>query len=105
MQLNKFTIVCALVATVATASLAAAATIAGQPVSVVHVPQGGEPVAAEIASDGVIHLLYNLGDIPYYVKSSDRGATFTTPLPVVNQEARKQGLKFDSWSVAVGQAG
>ena len=74
--------------------------------SVVHVPQGGgEPVAAQFAPDGTIHLLYNLGDIPYYVKSSDGGAKFTTPLPVVNQEARKQGLKFDAWSVAVGKAG
>jgi hypothetical protein len=108
MQLNKFTMVWALVANAAVAAPMEAATIAGttQPVSVVHVPQGGgEPVAAQFAPDGTIHLLYNLGDIPYYVKSSDGGAKFTTPLPVVNQEARKQGLKFDAWSVAVGKAG
>ncbi len=91
---------------VVAAPMAAAKTgEAKQAVSVVHVPQGGEPVAAQIAPDGVIHLLYNLGDIPYYVKSFDGGSTFTTPLPVVNAEARKQGLKFDGWSIAVGKAG
>ncbi|MCU1259156.1 MAG: hypothetical protein JWO80_2041 [Bryobacterales bacterium] len=105
MQLNKFTLVWALVASTAVAAAMAAATTAGtmQSVSVVHVPQGGEPIAAQLAPDGTIHLLYNLGDIPHYVKSSDSGATFTTPLPVVNEEARKQGLKFDAWSVAVGK--
>ncbi len=92
-------VVCAAV----TAPLAMAGTRPA--VSVVHVPQGGEPIAAEIAPDGAIHLLYNLGDIPYYVKSADEGATFTTPLPVVNQEARKAGLTFDAWSLAVGKDG
>jgi len=107
MRLNKCNIVWALVATAGVAAPLPAATIVGttRPVSVVHVPGGGEPVAAQPAPDGAIHLLYNLGDIPYYVKSSDGGATFTTPLPVVNQDARKQGLKFEAWSVAVGKAG
>jgi hypothetical protein len=107
MQRNKFTLVGALLASAAAVVAAMAATrIAGdaQAVSVVHVPQGGEPVAAQLAADGTVHLLYNLGDIPYYVKSSDGGATFTAPVPVVNEEARKQGLKFEAWNVAVGKA-
>jgi hypothetical protein len=85
----------------------AGSTVTGkmQPVSIVHVPQGGEPVAAQNGPDGSIHLLYNLGDIPYYVKSADAGATFTNPVPVVNQEARKQGLTFEGWSMAVGRSG
>lgn len=93
------------VASAAAVAPVTAATNAGtaRPVSVVHVPQGGEPVAAQVGPNGAIHLLYNLGDIPYYVKSSDAGATFTTPLPVVNQGARKQGLKFDGWGMAVGK--
>jgi len=106
MQLNNLTVIRTVVASAAVAMQLAAATIAGtaRPVSVVHVPHGGEPVAAQIAPDGTIHLLYNFGDIPYYVKSSDGGVTFTSPLPVVNQAARKQGLKFDGWSLAVGKA-
>ena len=106
MQLNKFT-VCTLAACAVIALPIEAATITGtaKPVSVVHVPQGGEPVAAQMGIDGTIHLLYNLGDIAYYVKSSDGGATFTGPLPVVNRAARKPGLKFEGWSLAVGRAG
>ncbi len=73
--------------------------------SIVHVPNGGEPIAAQTGPDGSIHLLYNLGDIPYYVRSSDGGATFTTPLPVVNRESRKQGLTFEGSSMAVGKSG
>jgi hypothetical protein len=101
MQLYKFTLVWALIASAASASTVGTT----QSVSVEHVPQGGEPIAAQLGPDGTIHLLYNFGDIPYYAKSSDGGAHFTTSLPVVNDEARKQGLKFDAWSVAVGKAG
>jgi hypothetical protein len=105
MPLNKFTMVWALAVNAAVAASIAAATGTIQPISVVRVPQGGEPVGAELAPDGSINLVYNFGDIPYYVRSSDGGATFTPPLPVVNQDARKPGLKFDAWSIAVGKAG
>jgi hypothetical protein len=107
MQRNKFILVWAFIASAALSAAMAAATIPGttQSVSVVHVPQGGEPIAAQLAPDGPIHLLYNLGDIPYYAKSSDGGATFAAALPGVNEDARKQRLKFDAWSVAVGKAG
>jgi hypothetical protein len=88
-------------------SAVSAATTSGNagPVSIIHVPQGGEPIDAVRSADGTIHLLYNLDDIPYYVKTSDAGVTFSAALPVVNQEARKPGLKFDGWSMAVGKAG
>lgn len=101
MRLHRFPIpALAAVLALATPPASIAAT---PPVSLVHVPQGGEPVAAQLASDGAIHLVYNLGDIPYYVKSSDAGATFTSPLPVVNREARQPGLTYEAWSIAVGQ--
>lgn len=74
-------------------------------VSIIRVPKGGEAADANIGSDGTIHLLYNFGDIPFYVKSSDRGATFSSPIPVVNKEARKPGLIFSGWGMAVGQRG
>ena len=107
LQRHKFTLAWAtLVCAAAGCAMAGAATAGTTPVvSVVHVPQGGEPMAAQLAPDGIIHLLYNLGEIPYYTKSSDGGASFAPALPVVNQDARKPGLKFDAWSLAVGKAG
>jgi hypothetical protein len=106
MRINKLLSLWAFVVVCAAVAVPVSAIVGTHPaVSVVHVPHGGEPVAAQIASDGTVHLLYDLGDIPYYVKSSDEGATFTTPLPVVNREARRPGLKFDAWSLAVGKAG
>lgn len=72
-------------------------------ISTVRVPNGGEAVDAKIGSDGAIHVLYDSGDIPFYVKSYDRGATFSKPIPVVNRQARKPGLVFSGWSLAVGR--
>ena len=84
-------------------------TQAGSPrsdrVSIVPVPNGGEAVDAQITPDGVIHLLYNCGDIPYYARSTDQGRSFSHPLPVVNNEARKKGLVFSGSSMAVGRGG
>lgn len=72
-------------------------------VDLVHVPNGGQAVAAEISRDSIIHLLYNAGDIPYYVESSDHGASFSSPIPVVNKAARRPGLVFAGASLAVGR--
>jgi len=107
-KLMKIQMLCALAissAAVAMPLSAARVTVGPQPVSIVHVPRGGEPVVARTGWDGTIHLLYDLDGIPYYVKSSDGGSTFTTPLPVVNREARKQGLTFEGSSMAVGKSG
>jgi hypothetical protein len=43
--------------------------------------------------------------IPYYVKSSDGGATFSSPIPVVEREARKPGLVFSGSAMAAGKGG
>jgi hypothetical protein len=72
-------------------------------VTLVRVPNGGEPVAARTTGDGVIHLLYNSGGIPYYVKSRDGGRTFSSPIPVVDQAARKPKLVFAGESMAIGK--
>jgi len=74
-------------------------------VLIIHTPKGGEPVDAKMSTDGTIHLLYNSGDIPYYVTSTDHGASFATPISVVNKEARRSGLVFDGWGIAVGKDG
>ncbi len=106
--MKKIQMLCALVVSSVTAAMPlAAATVAvgTQPVSVVHVPHGGEPIIARTGPDGSIHLLYDLDGIPYYVKSSDGGSTFTAPLQVVNREARKPGLAFEGSSMTVGESG
>ena len=72
-------------------------------VSLVRVPNGGDPVAARMTGDGVIHLLYNSRGIPYYVKSRDGGRTFSPPIPAVDQAARRPKLVFAGESMAVGK--
>jgi hypothetical protein len=65
-------------------------------VVLVRVPNGGQAVAANITEGGTIHLLYNSGDIPYYVKSSDGGESFSSPIVVVDRASRKPALVFSS---------
>ncbi|HXI40609.1 MAG TPA: hypothetical protein VNH18_32995 [Bryobacteraceae bacterium] len=72
-------------------------------VAIVDVPSGGEAVEAKITARGTIHLLYNFDGIPYYVKSSNHGASFSSPLRVVNVESRKPGLVFSGEALAVGK--
>lgn len=82
-------------------ALLAAEVGPGDKVVLVRVPHGGEAVEAKITAGGTIHLLYDSGDIPYYVKSSDRGATFSSPIAVVEQASRRPGLVFAGASMAV----
>ena len=91
-------------AMVSTALVAAEIGPVGK-VVVVHAPEGGGPVEAEITAGGTIHLLYDSGDIPYYVKSSDRGASFSSPTAVVEQASRRPGLVFASMAMAVSGDG
>ena len=72
-------------------------------VALVRVPNGGQAVTAKVTKGGNIHLLYNSGDIPYYVKSSDDGASFSSPIAVVDEASRKPGLVFSGMSMAVGK--
>jgi len=88
-----------------TACLIAAEIHAATRVEIVHIPNGGETVEARLTGDGVIHVLYHRDGIPYYVKSSDRGAHFSTPMAVVDQESRRPGLVFTVMGMAVGQGG
>ena len=74
-------------------------------IAVVATPNGGHPVDATMDAAGTIHVLYDSGDIPYYVRSVDHGATFSAAIPVVGKESRKPGLVFSGWSIAVGGDG
>jgi hypothetical protein len=72
-------------------------------VAIVDATHGGEAVEAKITARGTIHLLYNFGAIPYYVTSSDHGASFSSPMAVVDEESRKPGLVFSGAALAVGK--
>jgi len=72
-------------------------------VVLVRVPNGRQAVAAKITEGGIIHLLYNSDDIPYYVKSSDGGGSFSSSIAVVDKASRKPGLEFSGMSMAVGK--
>ena len=87
------------------AVLTAAKTEPASRVQIVRVPNGGEAAEARTGPDGAIHLLYQAAGIPYYVKSSDGGASFGKPIPVVGTEWRKPGLEFAGTAMAVAQGG
>jgi hypothetical protein len=76
-------------------------------VSIIRTPNGGAPAEARLGPDGTIHLIYDAPTelVPYYVKSSDHGATFSAPVPVVEQKARRTGLEFTTMGLAVGRDG
>ena len=76
---------------------------AADAVTTLPVPDGGRPVVARTDAEGAIHVLYNTADGPRYVKSSDDGKSFEAPIPVVDEKARKAGLEFEGWDMAVGK--
>ena len=90
-----------------TGNLAAGEIARSGRVAIIRTPNAGEPAEAKVGSDGMIHLLYdsNSDGIPYYVKSSDGGLTFSSPIPVVDKASRKPGLVFSGEAMAVGRGG
>jgi len=86
-------------------TLAVCAAEPSDRVSVVRVPGASKVFKARRGTDGAIHLLFEADDGPRYVKSSDNGATFGAPIPVVDAAAQKPGLKFSAWDLAVGKDG
>lgn len=96
---------CIAVLVILNGSLAAGEIARSGRVAIIHAPNAGEPAGAKLGSDGMIHLLYdsNSDGIPYYVKSSDGGLTFSSPLPVVDKASRKPGLVISGDAMAVGE--
>lgn len=75
-------------------------------VRVIETPNGGSPAHAARAADGTIHLLYETRNEPFYVKSTDNGATFSAPLKVVDEASLKtKGLEYLVWDMALGRNG
>src|SRR5919201_975428 len=74
---------------VSTAAPHASGTPTG--VTLVRVPHGGIQPAVAVDQRGVMHLLYFAGDDDhagnlFYVRSTDYGATFSTPVRVNSQD-------------------
>lgn len=74
-------------------------------VSAIRVPGASKIFKAQSGPDGTIHLLFDADDGPQYVQSRDSGVTFSAPTAVVDAAARKPGLKFSAWDLAVGPDG
>src|SRR6266511_914396 len=74
-------------------------------VSMIHVPGGFKVVKAQLGADGAIHLLLDAEDGPRYVKSTDAGVTFSTPMTIVDDASQKPGLKFQGEDLAIGKEG
>jgi hypothetical protein len=74
-------------------------------VVMVSVPDHAQAVVARADAEGTLHLLYDTSDGPQYVKSRDKGKTFSTAIAVVGKGSRKPGLEFHGSDMVVGQGG
>jgi hypothetical protein len=74
-------------------------------VNIVPPRDRGQTAVARLDEKGIIHLLSDAADGPWYFKSTDGGTTFSTPLAVVDERARKPGLEFSVSDMAVGKDG
>src|SRR5262245_35351519 len=95
----RHTLAIVLVLTMASAALAENS----DRVTIVPVPNHGRPAAAKTDAEGTIHLLYDSPDGPQYVKSTDRGKTFSPAISVVDKASRKPGLEFQASDMVVGK--
>ncbi len=76
-----------------------------EPVRAIATPDGGAAQHAITDADGTIHLLYDKGNEPFYAKSTDGGATFSAPLPLVDAASKKPELNYIVWDMALGKSG
>ena len=74
-------------------------------VSVLSVAGDAQAAKAAIGADGSIHLLMDSARGPRYLKSSDAGRTFSSPIEVVDAASLKPGLIFAISDLAVGRNG
>ena len=85
--------------------VASHATDVADRVSTARIPGGLMAMKAQAGADGTIHLLCDSDSGPQYLKSRDGGRTFSAPAAIVDAEARKPGLKFSVWDLAVARDG
>ena len=86
-------------------SLGTVASELGGRVKVIRAPLSGSVIKAQTDAKGTIHLLIDADDGPLYLNSQDGGATFRTPVPIVDAATQKPGLQFSGWDMAVGKGG
>lgn len=101
-QLPTGWILAAMTWCVLTTALPAAAA---NKVATVTSPDGGQAMVARADAQGTIHLVVSTSDGPRYARSRDGGQTFQKSIAIVNQTARKPGLEFTVWDMAVSPQG
>jgi len=74
-------------------------------VRALRVPGGLQVLKAELSPDGAIHVLADSKSGPQHVVTRDLGATFSKPISVVDDAARRPGLEFGVWDAAIGKDG
>ena len=74
-------------------------------VTTLPVPAGGMPMVAKTDGQGTIHLVCDSANGPQYVKSTNSGKTLSKPIALVDRAARKPGLEFITWDMAVSSEG
>lgn len=74
-------------------------------VRALRVPGALLVLKAELAADGAIHVLADSKSGPQHVVTRDVGATFSKPISVVDDAARRPGLEFGVWDAAIGKDG
>ena len=83
--------------------LPASAADGADRVSTARIPGGLKAAKAQVGPEGAIHVVADSDSGPQYVVSRDGGKTFSAPIPIVDAAARKPGLKFIAWDLAVGR--
>jgi len=78
-----------------------ASTYAATKVVTAKIPGNGQPMAAKTDAAKTIHLIFDTSNGPQYAASRDNGKTLSKPIPLVDQGARKPGLEFLTWDMAV----
>lgn len=74
-------------------------------VTIVPVPEGGQPVVAKLDRAGTIHLLFDTVNGPCYTASADHGKSFSEIIPVVDGGSKIAGLEYHGADMAVGKDG
>jgi hypothetical protein len=77
----------------------------GDRVKVVSAGERGQPIVARIDAEGTIHVLSDAADGPWYARSTDGGASFSAPLPVLDSQTRQPGLVFSVSDMVIGKGG
>lgn len=84
----------------------AKAQSASDRVQVVAASGGGQPIVAKTDAEGTIHVVSESPSGPVYSKSTDNGATFSPPMPVLDSRmSRPAGLVVNVWDMVVGKGG